>query len=216
MKHRISIFQVILILLIMLGLFLIGKGIIENISFSSRTKGFESTIGYFTDYEVYSERYVRRKHRTEVTYRLSYVYYIDGKEYVAKTDYGTGVLPPLGSEKEIKYNPMNVSEAVVTGTNGPKIQIVVGLFFVLIPLVFYLVLFTNCTMNIVDLVVGLVVLLLGLGMIYIIAGGFSIKDLFMTAGPLALIPLMFVGVSVILIKRAILGEKEGKKRGNIR
>ena len=34
MKHRISIFQVILILLIMLGLFLIGKGIIENISFS--------------------------------------------------------------------------------------------------------------------------------------------------------------------------------------
>ena len=89
-------------------------------------------------------------------------------------------------------------------------------FFVLIPFVFYAVLFTNFSMNLMDVLVGLVCLSLGLGMFYIIAGGFSLKELWTLAGPLAFIPLMFIGVSIILFKRAIFGKKEEKKRGNIR
>lgn len=60
---------------------------------------------------------------------MTYIYKVDGKEYSITTDYGTNYIPDENSSREIKYNPNNPKEAVITGTNSKNSLIYFGAFF---------------------------------------------------------------------------------------
>lgn len=190
-----------------IGLFL--EGITETIRYNKKTEDYESTQGTYIECEIYREaRHVGRRYRS-ATYTLIYEYQVEGVRYTVKTDHGTGAIPKIGSVQEILYNPENPAEAVVTGTNKPKILLFVGLLFILVPSIMVLAFFAvsgklgRYSFNIMDIIIGSVMLLAGFGVFYMIAGGFSVAELFQRAGPFALIPLMFIAVAFFLFWRGL-------------
>lgn len=209
MKKRISISVFLIGLCILIGIGLLVFGVNKKIAYNNKIKGYESVDGYFVDTEVYSKSTRHGRHRTNTTYYLIYAYNVDGVEYTARTDYGSGAIPQKGSVKEILYNPENPSEAVVTGTNAAVFVIFMGIFFVLIPLVMIFGIldlggiFEKLRFHFMDVIIGLVLLVVGLGVSYIIVGGFSLGKLFMLAGPFAVIPILFVFVGASVIGKGI-------------
>lgn len=210
-KELINIPVILIVLLMVVGIGLFGYGVNRKIEIDRRIEGYESTTGYYVDKEIYSEaKHIGKQHK-QATYALIYAYTVNGIEYAAKTDYGTEAIPYYGSEKIIYYNPVNPSEAMIGGTNSSDGLILGGMFFILIPGVFLLVwlvangVFDKLTFNIMDVVIGVVFFVLGVGMIYVIAGGFSVSELFMLAGPMALIPIMFLFVGVFMVWRGFFG-----------
>lgn len=218
--------KILIILCLFVGIGLFAEGSIEKMKFNKNTKGYESVEGYYIDHELYSEAKTTGRRHKQATYALVYAYTVDGKNYTAKTDYGTGVLPDYGSVKTIRYNPSNPAQAVVSGTNGPIIMIFIGLMFILIPSVFIffaLMLkgtFDHLRINVMDIVAGGVLAIVGGGFIYIIADGFSLKRLWEMAGPVSLIPLMLFVVGLMVVFRGIFGQKKdvldkkGRKKCN--
>lgn len=217
-KKKASGFDIFIIpkLLIFLALFLgIGmlvQGLKEHFELRNRIAGYESVEGYFIDTGLYSSAHSTGRHHQGATYYLIYEYQVDGVRYTAKTDHGSGVIPPLGHAKTIYYDPLNPSKAVISGTNGPSILIFIGLMFTLVPLVMLLAVLANTgalgklSFNIMDIVAGLVTFVFGGGFWYLIAESFSLPALFSAAGPLALIPLMLTAVGILLIGRGFLGK----------
>lgn len=205
-------FLVLLCLFIGVGLFI--EGSIEKISVHKKTKGYESVEGYYIDNELYSEAKTTGRRKKDATYSMIYAYTVEGQEYTVKTDYGSGVLPEYGSVKTIRYNPLDPSQAVVSGTNGPIIMIFIGLMFILVPsvfIIFTLVIkgtFDRLKINVMDIVAGGVLAIIGGGFIYIIADGFSLRRLWALAGPVSLIPLMMFIVGMMVVFRGIFGQKE--------
>lgn len=210
-KELINIPVILIVLLMVVGIGLFVHGINRKIEIDHRIENYESTTGYYVDKEIYSEaKHIGKQHK-QATYALIYAYTVNGIEYVTKTDYGTEAIPYYGSEKIIYYNPVNPSEAMIGGTNSSDGLMLGGMFFILIPGVFLLVwlvangVFDKLTFNIMDVVIGVVFFVLGVGMIYVIAGGFSLSELFMLAGPMALIPIMFLFVGVFMVWRGFFG-----------
>lgn len=203
LKHMPKIL-IILSFIIGVGLFL--EGITSTIRYNEKTKNYESVVGYYKEYERHERNSVRG--RRYIDY-LIYEYQVDAVTYTVKTDYGSGVIPEVGTAKEILYNPENPAEAVITGTNGPKIMLFIGLLFIMVPSVMVFAFLAamgklgNLGFNIMDIFIGLVMLVFGFGFIYFMADGFSIIELFKRFGPFALIPLMFIVVAFFLFKRGL-------------
>ena len=64
-----------------------------------------------------------------------------------------------------------------------------------------------------DIFIGFVVLIMGTGGIYIIAEGFSLRVLFMLAGPFGIIPILFMLMGVHLICRGVFHKNQkGRKQ----
>lgn len=108
---------------LMIGVLVLISGVKGAIELSGISRNYETTEGYFSDYEIYSEggyNAVRRRH-TNDTYRLIYTYQVDGQEYTVSTDMGVGMVPEYGSVKEIQYNPNDPDDAFISGPKSHRI-----------------------------------------------------------------------------------------------
>lgn len=214
---RIMIPCFLVISILLSGIICLVIGIKDTYQISKKTENYLTTTCYYKDYEIY-DSYDKKVHgRTEnhTTYRLIYVYEINGKEYSIKTDYGSGSIPDENSSRKIKYNPDNPGEAVFTGTNANSGLIYYGAFFFLGGMVFVLIflyakgVFDNVKIDILGLYIGFVLLIVGIGMIAFQIGEVSsfmeaikrmgfwtlIPALFIITGGFQIIKCLFAGIS---------------------
>ncbi len=68
-------------------------------------------------------------------YYLTYKYTVKEKTYYYQTDYTTSMIPKIGSEKVIKYNPEDPSVSYIKGLGINNIFQIVGMFFFFISLI---------------------------------------------------------------------------------
>lgn len=68
-------------------------------------------------------------------YSLVYTYVVNGQQYYYETDYSTSVIPKIGSEIRIKYNPIMPNEAYSNSFNAFNVFQIVGAFFLSISLI---------------------------------------------------------------------------------
>lgn len=123
---------------LLIGISLIGLGIYETIT--SPTKDFESVTGYFYGSTLYeSESYdPLRNENHAATYKLTYRFTVDSKEYFVTSESSTAFIPAIDTPSEILYNPNNPNEAVIGGPKKRSTFIIFfGLFFSLGSLAFF-------------------------------------------------------------------------------
>lgn len=112
------------------GVGLTGYGIYQTVT--DETKGFQSTTGYYDGKILESEGGydAHKQTHSAPTYKLFYIYTVDGEEYRIKTDYSTSFVPDYGTPTEILYNPQNPEQAKVGGPNKEnRMLIFMGIFF---------------------------------------------------------------------------------------
>jgi len=218
MNKIINVFKFLILFLFVLGVFLLIRGVSENITLKNKTKDYVKVDGYFVDSEIYSEaKRIGRRYKN-ATYRLIYSYHVDEVDYTIKTDYGVGGLPSYGSVKTILYDPLNPSEAVICGTNGAAVQIYAGMFFTLFTSVFIFIgleikgVFKKFKVNMMDVIIGIVFLVIGIATLNIILGSFSLGDLLRIAGILAAIPILFIVVGIHMIWRGFFSKQENSMK----
>lgn len=213
---RIFVSCFLVICILVSGIICLVIGIKDTYNASKNTKNYLTTTGYFKDYEIY-DSYDKKDHgrtKTHTTYRLIYVYKIDGKEYSIKTDYGSGLIPSINSSRKIKYNPNNPSEAVLIGTNRNNGLIYFGAFFLLGGMVFVLAflyakgIFDKVKINILGLYVGVVFFVVGIGIIAFQAREVSsLMEAIKEMGFWSLIPIMFITIGIFQIIKCVFFER---------
>lgn len=206
-KFIIPAFLVFTVLLV--GIVCLFMGIKDTYSTNKKTKDYILTTGVYQDYEIYDSN-----DRKGTTYRLIYVYKVDNKKYEIKTDYGSGSIPSANSERKIKYNPNDPSEAIFLGTNKNNMLIYFGAFFLLGGMVFvleflYIIgVFDKIRINIFGLYIGFVFFVIGIGIIAIQIGeGLSIFEIIKEMKFWFLIPIMFLIVGVFQIIKCLFFER---------
>lgn len=200
------------------GVAMLIFGITGEVQLRQATAGYDSTQGYFSDYDIYSAKTGRHG---SSTYRLIYSYTVDGQEYTVSTDYGSGSIPNQGSPREVWYDPQNPEEAVLSGGNSHQLLIFMGAMFTAVPLVFLLGALTVLgvlrwnRVDVVGLVIGVVFAGLGAGFLYFMIGSVPIQEFVQSmVAPFALIPLLMVIAGVWLVIRSLFfSGKESRKRG---
>lgn len=110
-NFRILISALLVIIVLLSGIAMLFLGITETYRLNSITKDYITTNGYYSNCDIFTTD------KDGTTYKLTYIYMVDGKEYSVTTDYGTNYTPDKNSSREIKYNPNNPEEAIITGTN---------------------------------------------------------------------------------------------------
>ena len=191
--------------------------------YNKTIKNYKKVDGYLLDYILESEdKYdsVRKKH-TSATYKLIYNYSVNGQEYKVSTDYSTGILPEIGSAKEIFYNPNNPEEAVIVGPNRHNIMLFIGAMFAGIPLLIGAsIIFTTkekkkkSSIDLVGFILGLILIAFSYGMMYMAAGEYSIHgiwEFYVTsfAFPLLILPILIFAGAYLCAKSIFF--PEGKK-----
>lgn len=190
------------------GIFMLFFGIKDTYNLNKKAKNYKEVQGYFEDYSVYSNN------SDDTSYKLTYSYIVNGKNYKVTTDFGTSIIPEKGSVKMIKYNPNNPNEAFITGSNSKVFLIVMGIMFTVIPLIILFGMlytfgyFKNILINIIDFSIGFIFIAIGFGVIYIITGKFSLIDIFTSSGtsyiiPL-LIPILFIIVGIFQLSKSLI------------
>ncbi len=198
----------VLILCMLLGSGSLLNGIEETLKIKKVKEIYTFTEGYYTDYEIHTGRSIR-KYGNRTTFYLIYEYQVNGESYTVKTDYSTGQRPPIGSVRTVYFNPENPSEAVLGGTDSSTVNIWFGLMFTLVPVVMIIgILAINGKLkslkyNIMDILVGSVLVIMGIATTYIFSGNFSFLGLFETAGLFALIPVLFIVCGIPTICRGL-------------
>ena len=207
---------VLLVICLLCGILMLFLGISGVMRTNREMKGYETVQGYLLDYRLYEkgEYDPEKKEQTSDTYTLIYNYTVDGKEYTVSTDYGASFVPSIGSTKEIKYNPQNPQEAIVTGTNQNTAMIFGGLFFLAVPLVFLLVLsgvLQKLSSKVIEIGLGMLLVLLGYGTLFVISGTFSVWGIaayIMESFTLPLlIPLLLLAIGVLVFLRSLFQQK---------
>lgn len=195
----------------LIGILLLAFGIKNTYELRKETENYDEVKGYLSDYEIRESGSATDR---SYSYYLIYSYTVDGKEYTVTADYGSGSVPETGSTKEIKYNPQNPAEAVISGINGGVIMIFIGLMFTLVSGVFIMGFLKNigalekCPVRIFDLFIGLVPIVIGIGAFYLMADGFSFKKAFTAGGPFALIPILLTAAGIFVIVKNAFSKKE--------
>lgn len=119
----------LLIISMIIGVLLIIVFSIYDIKMLIETKDYMETIGVFigtTSAGTSSEG-------TQMYY-LNYEYSVENNTYYYTTDYSTSMVPKIGSEKTIKYDLENPSEAYTQGFSNFTIFQIIGTFFFFISL----------------------------------------------------------------------------------
>lgn len=109
------------------GLVLVILGINSSIKINQETQNYIETTGYYIN-SIYS---TTDDEGTRL-YNLQYEYTINGDQYIAETDYLTNNIPNVGSEKKIKYNPDNPTQAIIVGFDSNGMMIITGAGFLLL------------------------------------------------------------------------------------
>lgn len=201
---RILISGLLVFSVLLSGILMLFFGIRDTYKLIQITKNYISTKGYYYDYDIYNSD------EDGATYKLTYIYIVDGKEYSINTDYGTNYIPDENSSREIKYNPDNPDEAVLVGTNSKNGLIFAGAFFTFGSLTFILgalsVLgyFDKFKIDVVGAYIGLLFLGIGIGIILLQNGTTtSLIETIKSFGLWIFIPLMFIVVGIIQLVRCI-------------
>lgn len=129
---RILISGLLVISALVSGIAMLFFGIRDTYKLKQTTKNYITTNGYYYDHDIY------KTDKDGTTYKLTYIYTVDGIEYTVSTDYGTNYIPDKNSSRKIKYNPNNPEEAIITGTNSKNGLIFIGAFFTFGSLIFIL------------------------------------------------------------------------------
>lgn len=211
-KIIISCFLVLAVLVS--GIVFLFMGIKDTININKITKNYLTTTGYFTDYEIYSHK-TSRKGGT--TYTLIYTYELEGKEYTVKTDYGVGYIPEKNSTREVKYNPDNYSEAVLSGSNSNSFLIFIGVFFTLGGVAFVIGalyikgVFDKVKIDIMGAYFGIVFLIIGIGIILFQNGTTSsFMETIKYLGFWIFIPILFIAVGTFQTIKCLFINKKVK------
>lgn len=129
------VFPFLVTCILLSGIICLTIGIKGTYHTNRNPKNYRTTTSHFSGYEVYdSDEGIK----THTTYRLIYVYEVDGKKYSIKTDYGSSPTPKKNNNRKIRYNPNNPSEAVFIGTNSNRFLIYYGAFATLGSMTFVL------------------------------------------------------------------------------
>lgn len=181
MSKKTKVITIALILITFIcGILILCAGIGRNYKTNKTIKNYISTEGYLMGYIPNPDNRINSvKNRSNApSYKLVYNYVVDGQEYSIATDYSTGILPKIGSSKEIKYNPSAPDKAVIMGTNG---IIPIGIFFIVIPLIFLSALLLNSSkkvsIDMIGFMIGLSLIICSYGVLYIVTGQVSIKGI---------------------------------------
>lgn len=191
-------------LFILIGIIMLYFGISNSFKNLSKTSNYVETIGYFVDYEICNSD------EDGTTYKLIYSYNVNSKEYTVSTNYGTNMIPKEGSSRTIKYNPSNPSEAIISGGSSEIVLLLIGIMFTMIPIIMFINIspkvkekVEKLNFNLTSLLIGIVFLMIGLMALYMMAGTFSIIEIYKSFRLNYLIPylilLMFIIVGSLLI-----------------
>ena len=209
-KNKINIKMIIFCILVASALFLgiicLFLGIKTTFLTNKKTKNYLTTTAYYNNYEIYD-----LNDKDDITYRLIYVYKVNDNYYTIKTDYGSGYIPEMNSERQVKYNPNNPSEAIFLGTNANSLLIYFGIFFFLNGMAFILGyldilgVFYKIRINIFGLYIGIVFSIVGIGFIRLQLGkASSIISVIKQIKFWILIPIMFIITGIFQIVKCLL------------
>ncbi len=201
-------------LFIIIGLGLLFFGFKMTYEKKHVTKDYASTEGKFIGTSLYSDG----SQSNDTTYALTYSYVVNGVEYIISTDYGTSIVPKLGTGRTVKYNPENPQEAILTGMGGNALLLFLGFMFTVIPsIIIYSEYFganeNSFNKNFPAVIFGLVFTMIG-GAVYwffCYGGSLSIRNAFDNAGLLIIFPIVFVTVGVYMLLRCFIGSKDDVK-----
>lgn len=152
------------------GIVLLFIGVKDTISNAYISANYESTEGTLVDYGIYNQSY--KDGKEHITYYLLYEYKVSGETYTAKTDYGTGTIPPPNSTREIKYDPHNPENAMLGGSNSSHFMLLMGGFFTLGGMVFVLValqikgVFDKVKFDVLGTYIGFVLITVAFGIVF--------------------------------------------------
>lgn len=201
------IFGLLVFGVLTIGIECLCFGIYDAYVFGKKTKNYLITDGYYKNYDLSGITKDGEK-----AYKLNYIYEIDGKRYTVSTKYGVSFkyIPKYNSERKVKYNPNNYSEAVLCGTNRSNYLIYFGAFFTFVGFTFILgILYMNgafdkVKFNVFEIYIGVVIVIVCVGIILFQIGmGISIKEIIKTMGVFVLIPILFLVVGIYLIIRSL-------------
>lgn len=202
---RILISALLVIIVLLSGIAMLFFGIIDTYRLNSITKDYITTNGYYSYYDIFTTD------EDGTTYKLTYVYEVDGKEYSITTDYGTNYLPDKDSTREIKYNPNNPDEAIISGTNSKNGLIYFGAFFTFGSLTFILATlsilgyFDKFKIDILGTYIGLLFFMIGIGIIVFQTGTTtSLIETIKSFGLWIFIPIMFVIIGIYQFIKSLL------------
>lgn len=119
----------LLVIIMIIGLILIISFSAVDIINFVKTKEYIKTIGIFVEAD-----YAPTPEDEAQMYFLNYKYSVEGKTYYCQTYYKTSIVPKIGSESEIKYNPEDPSVAYIKGWGNIRIFQMIGIFFFFISL----------------------------------------------------------------------------------
>ena len=148
-------------------------------------------------------------------YTLNYSYMVNGLQYQISTDYATSIIPKIGSEKLIKYNPSNPSEAIFVGGSNTLV-IILGFLFTIIPIMInlgkksMLGQLSPTLQKIFYISIGLIFIIFGLTFYWILCMGsdsLSIINAFQTFGFITIIPILFMIFGIINTLYLIFNKK---------
>lgn len=186
------------------GVIMLFSGIRDTYNLNKVTKNYITTNGYFNNYAIY------KSDKNGTTYKLTYIYVVNDKEYSITTDYGTNYIPNENSIREVKYNPDNPEKAVLVGTNNKNGLIFMGAFFILVSLTFVLGALTisgyfdRFKIDIIGTYIGAIFLIIGIGIILFQNGTtMSLIETIKSFGFWILIPLMFIVVGIFQIVKCL-------------
>lgn len=197
------------------GIFLLLVGATETWDAQRETENYQETVGSLSDYTVYSSD------EDGTTYRLIYTYTVDGRDYTVAADMGTEIVPKIGSTRTIRFNPDHPAEAVIAGGGSHGFMLLMGILFTFVPLIFLFVILYSLGYlqklfdNFMGVTLGVLFLVMGLGLIYIMTGTLSVMEIVRSFSALLIIPLLFVAVGVLQIVRFfihLMGKKGRQER----
>lgn len=205
---RILTSALLVIIVLLSGIAMLFFGIMDTYRLNSITKGYIATDGYYRECDIFSSD------EDGTTYKLTYVYTVNSKEYSVTTDYGTNYIPEENSSREIKYNPNNPEEAIITGTNSKNGLIYFGAFFTFGSITFILAAlsvlgyFDKFKVDILGTYIGFLFFIIGIGIILFQTGTTtSLIETIKSFGLWILIPIMFIIVGIIQIVKCLLKKK---------
>lgn len=185
-------------------------GIRGTYRLNKTTADYVVVDGYFSNYDVYN---VDEEDGT--TYRLIYTYTVDGVDYEVAADYGTGSIPDRGSIREVKYNPANPQESILTGTNGTNGLIYMGAFFTMGAIIFILAgcssmgWFDKAKFDVMGLCIGMILTIMGIGVFMLQNGEHS--SLMGTIRAMRfwiLVPIVFVIIGLLLTIKSLFDKRK--------
>ena len=205
---RILTSALLVIIVLLSGIAMLFFGIMDTYRLNSITKGYIATDGYYRECDIFSSD------EDGTTYKLTYVYTVNNKEYSVTTDYGTNYIPEENSSREIKYNPNNPEEAIITGTNSKNGLIYFGAFFTFGSITFILAAlsvlgyFDKFKVDILGTYIGFLFFIIGIGIILFQTGTTtSLIETIKSFGLWILIPIMFIIVGIIQIVKCLSKKK---------